>query len=375
MSAIDESTTSDSSEPNTMQMTLYESHVDEWEEWLLTYGKEGNGSRAARKPLAETTVRNYVYRVKAIFPRVWASHRFMLPLDREYGTEYLLALDADDVLTDDGNPYRGSSKKKQEMTLRKYFEWRTIEFDAPDWEPEVSFRDDSFRHRDYFTISEREQLRSASMSLRDIPSYSDLSPEERNRWRTYLSYRLDKPQSEVSPTDWEEYRTNWKIPSLMMVSIDGGLRPCEVGAAKAEWYDESKQALLIPVDESAKNENYWEVSLRNDTALALTNWLRQRENYSKYDGRDEIWLTRHENPYGSRSLNFTLRKLMDRANIDYGNRPELTWYAIRRSTATYVASKGNMAEAADQLRHNSLETTRRYTNTPVEDRKDTLEEL
>ena len=161
----------------------------------------------------------------------------------------------------------------------------------------------------------------------------------------------------------------------MMVSIDGGLRPCEVGAAKAEWYDESKQALLIPVDESAKNENYWEVSLRNDTALALTNWLQQRENYSKYDGRDEIWLTRHENPYGSRSLNFTLRKLMDRANIDYGNRPELTWYAIRRSTATYVASKGNMAEAADQLRHNSLETTRRYTNTPVEDRKDTLEEL
>lgn len=42
---------------------------------------------------------------------------------------------------------------------------------------------------------------------------------------------------------------------------------------------------------------------------------------------------------------------------------------------TYMTREENLAAAAAQLRHKSTQTTMRYDNTPVEDRKDAFERM
>lgn len=375
MSVENNNTDSGSYVPNQMQKHLFTVHIDEFEGWLRTAGKEGNGRLGKRKPLAEDTCENMVYRIRAIFRRLWEEHGFVSELTHGLATEYLLSLDGDDILKSCGDPYSDSSKNKQELTIRKYFEWRTIEFDADNWDSPIKFKDDSYRNRDYFTIEERAHLRRSSMEIRNLPGYKDVTPEERDRWKSYLAMRLDMPKQDIRPSDWERYRHSWEHPSLVMTALDCGLRACEVSRAKVSWFNHDKGALLIPIEDSSKNEDYWEVSLRRQTIEAVNEWLKQRENYEKYDGQEEIWLTRHGNPYSSRALNYLLRRLMDEANIDYEKRSDLTWTAIRRSTATHITTKKTIAEAADQLRHKSHRTTRRYVHSSVEERRNIIEDI
>jgi len=46
----------------------------------------------------------------------------------------------------------------------------------------------------------------------------------------------------------------------------------------------------------------------------------------------------------------------------------------RHSTATYMAREEDLAAAQAQLRHKSPQTTMRYDQAPVEDRRDALKE-
>ena len=88
-----------------------------------------------------------------------------------------------------------------------------------------------------------------------------------------------------------------------------------------------------------------------------------------YDGTEALWLTREENPYGSHSLKYVLGRPCEDAGISVGNR-QLSWYSIRHSVGTYMTREEGLAAAQAQLRHKSEQTTMRYDQAPVEDRRD-----
>jgi integrase len=126
--------------------------------------------------------------------------------------------------------------------------------------------------------------------------------------------------------------------------------------------------------ESSKNADNWAVALTDRTARALENWLGERERYERYDGKDALWLTRQGNPYASQSLRRMLHKLCEVAEIPVENR-QMSWYTIRHSVGTYFAREEDLAAAQAQLRHKSPETTMRYDQAPVEDRRDALNRM
>lgn len=100
--------------------------------------------------------------------------------------------------------------------------------------------------------------------------------------------------------------------------------------------------------------------------------MDEREQYSKYDDSDALWLNRVGNPYRYYSLNRLLRKICDSAEIRSDDR---TWYSIRHSVGTYMTREEGLAAAQAQLRHKSEQTTMRYDQAPVEDRQDALSRM
>ena len=59
----------------------------------------------------------------------------------------------------------------------------------------------------------------------------------------------------------------------MWTSLDSGLRPTEVARAKTSWIDVDNAVLRIPKEDSAKNVGNWNVSIRDETANALDEWV------------------------------------------------------------------------------------------------------
>lgn len=80
-------------------------------------------------------------------------------------------------------------------------------------------------------------------------------------------------------------------------------------------------------------------------------------------------MTRHSNPYGSSSLCYLFDNVCEIAGIDR----DLPWYAIRHSTGAYMTREAGLAAAQSQLRHKRVETTMKYDQVPIEDRRDALD--
>jgi integrase len=222
-------------------------------------------------------------------------------------------------------------------------------------------------------MDERQAIREASLELGSIPAYSTVNADERGRWEAHLAQRFEKPKEQITETDWKR-ANGWKIPSIVGVSLDAGLRPVEVGRAKVYWVDTENQVLRIPKEESSKNEGNWTVALSDRTSNALERWIDERENYEKYEGTDALWLTKCANPYGSTALRRLLHRLCDEAGISCENR-RMSWYAIRHSVGTYMTREEDLAAAQAQLRHNSPRTTMKYDQAPVEDRQSALDNM
>jgi integrase len=244
-----------------------------------------------------------------------------------------------------------------------------------DWNPEINYTDDSGtdQPRDYLTKAERKKIRETVLDYGSIPHYNSLSPEERNEWKSYLAQRFGKPKSEVGKSDWTR-ANSFKIPSLVYVSLDAGLRPVEVERSNLDWLDLENGVLRIPKSESSKNRDNWSVPLMEKTVTFLENWLEERNRIDKYDGRNEIWLTREGNPYDCYSLRHVMSNVCDLAGIDDGSR-DVSWYSIRHSTATYMVNEESLGAAQQQLRHKSERTTMKYDQAPVEERRDALDRM
>nr|WP_245810019.1 site-specific integrase [Halorubrum vacuolatum] len=255
------------------------------------------------------------------------------------------------------------------------FKWRHHQRGAEPWTPEITFsrENQSTAPRDYLTREERSKIRDASLEYGDVPKPDSVYGEERDRWEAYLAQRFEKPKAEVTKADWER-ANSWKIPSLVSTSLDAGLRPIEVERARTSWVDIDNEVLRIPRTESSKVAENWIVSLQNQTVEMLDRWLAQRATIDKYDDTDALWLTRQRNPYGSAALRTLLHRLCDIAGISVDNR-QMSWYAIRHSTGTYMAREEGLAAAQTQLRHKSPESTMKYDQAPIEDRQNALNRM
>lgn len=240
-----------------------------------------------------------------------------------------------------------------------------------EWEPDhLSDKSGDSMSHNYFKKHELGKLYTAATEISSFKSYHNkaMSSEERDRLKAHLAQRFEKPKANVEPSDFQR-ANSWKVPSLVAVACDTGLRPIEVKRSSVGWLNLRDHQLTIPKDESSKGENMWEPALSSRSVRALNNWLMERDALEKYDGREEIWLTKYGNPYESGSLNDLLERLLEASGIAPRNR-NLTWYSIRRGVATVWANEEGVHNAKEQLRHKDIETTIRYVHSGFERRSE-----
>jgi integrase len=356
---------------NSKQLLVFDNKLENIYDWMVDRGKDPEGLEG----LAEQTANNYIDRLDSVFRIVWdLRNNIVLVLSHDLCDEFCRGLKQDEITGNNGEPYDRSSKRRRINAIQKYHEYRADLGNGQVWDPPYTIVDKHHNPPDHFTKEERRQLREVTLEYGTIPSYSDCSPEQRDELKAYLAQKIDKPKEEVTPDDWKQNNTSWKIPSLIFVSLDTGFRPCEVERAVDGWVRLDKGALYIPKESASKSSENWEVSLREDTIEILHRWMNEKENLIKYDGRDELWLTREQNPYSSASLNTLLDNLCAEAGIDQQNR-DISWMSIRHSVGKYMTSEGSIAETKEQLRHKSVESTLQYTHPLLEDRQNTLDKI
>ncbi|TKX73568.1 site-specific integrase [Halorubrum sp. GN11_10-6_MGM] len=335
----------------------YETYKQDFIEWLLTRGK----NTYKREGYAEHTTKTTHYKVDEAYRWLWNRN--------EQYTKEFTPEDATDLLeflvrnTTHPETYVYTFEK----CLRRLFKFQREELrkDVPEWEHDIPL--DSNNHssdKDKFYPEEMAELYETSLSEFSIRNYRSVSVEERDRIKRYLAQRLEKPKAEIGPDEFAE-ASSWKVPSIIAVVADTGLRPIEVGRAKMDWFDLDHGRMLVPKEESTKNDDDWECALSSRSANALRKWKAERSALDLYAGRDAMWLTRTGNEYGSSTLNSILRKLMERSDIDEESR-KLTWYSFRHGAASMWAEKEGIYVAKEQVRHKSVKTTLQYTRGSVE---------
>jgi len=346
------------------QLVDYRADREDCVRWLLAFGKNPDKAEG----YAETTVQNRIYRMDYFYRFVWDKEgHYTAAVTHDHADDWMQKL-----------AYKDCSDTHCDLCQKAVlmlFKWRFHKRGGEEWEPEMRFSSGSgtTTPRDFLTREERKLVREASLEYGSIPRYNNVTPDERDRLKTYLAQRFEKSKSEVDKEDWKQ-ANSWKIPSLVGVSLDAALRPIEVERAVTSWVDLENGILRIPKEDSSKNEDHWRVGLSERSISALKRWLKERSTYELYDGRDELWLTREGNSYGSSTLRRLLQNLCDIVDIDYENR-KMSWYSIRHSTGTYMTREEDLAAAQAQLRHKSPETTMKYDQAPVEDRQDALDRI
>ena len=349
---------------NQREIVDYENHREEYLSWLLTFGK--NPDHAEGYALA--TISKRAYRIDQFYRWVWGEEDgYTTNVTHDHADRWIKELAYGD--------YSNHHKSNSQKALKMLFKWQHHERGGDLWDPSLTFSSSGSANnpRDFLTREERTKIREAALEYGAIPGYDDLTPDARDRWKAHLAQRFEKPKAEVSPADWER-ANGWKVPSLVWVSLDAGLRPVEVERATVEWVDIGNQVLRIPADESSKNRDNWTVGITERTAGALDRWIGERTNYEKYAETNALWLTREANPYTSQSLRYLLKRLCEIAGIPTENRT-MSWYAIRHSLGTYMTREEDLAATQAQLRHKSPTTTMQYDQVPVEDRRDALNRM
>ena len=348
---------------NAKQIEDYRVHRQQFIEWVKNVGKKPSHAEG----YSHDTTRRTAYRVDQFYRWVWENEGgYTTRVTPEHADKYIQEL----AYSDKSNNHKSNCLS----ALKRLFKWRQHEYGEDMWEPEMTFTTaNTATPQDYFTREERGKLREAALEYDTIPGYKGLDPEERDRWRAHIAQKLGKPKEAVEPADWDRVNS-WKITSLVAVSLDTGLRPTEVEHAVTGWVDTDNKVLRIPKDESAKNRENWTPALRPQTARYLDHWLEERETRPKYDDKDALWLTREGNPYQSRSLTYVLDKLCEMADIDIENR-KLSWYSIRHSVGVYMTDERDLAASKEQLRHKSQQTTIKYDQVPIEQRRDALDKM
>jgi site-specific recombinase XerD len=345
------------------ELVDYKSEREAFRDWLQHFGKDPEKATG----YGDYTVRDTLYRADRYYRWLWSNlEKYTIQINRAHADLYMKYQARREVTAD--------TKAGVQRAIKRLYKWLHHERGHPEWEPEITYSNSSMGNpQDFLTREERGKIREAAMEYGSIPKYNDLTPDQRDRWRLYLSRRFIIPLSEVTPEHWDR-ANGWKMPSLVWTSLDAGLRPVEVKRFTTEWLNLDNDRLMIPKEESSKNTENWIVPLSERTTTALEKWVDERELYDKYDGEDHLWLTREGNPYGSQALRYIMGRLFDIAEIPKENRT-VSWYSIRHSTGTYMTREEDLKAAKSQLRHKSALTTMQYDQAPEGDRRKALDRM
>lgn len=351
---------------NKKQLNHYKNWRKRFLQWL---GAEGKDPEKAKGYAPDTIVKT-AYRTDTFMQYVWReSGGYTLQVEPAHAELYI----EEEIVYADQD-YSNGHKDNTTKSLQRLFKWLDFTGEGEKWEPSRTFSSGTASSpREFLTKSERADIREAALEYGSIPGYNDLTPEDRDRWKSHLAQRFSKPKSEVVPEDWKR-ANGYKFVSLTWTSLDAGLRPIEVERAKVSWVDVENQRLVIPKEDSAKSDEIWRVSLRSDTTDMLAKWIEERSMYDKYEDTEHLWLTRESNPYQSSSLQYLLENLCEIAGIDTTHR-NMSWYAIRHSVGTYMTEEKDLKAAKSQLRHKSQLTTMQYDQSPEGLRRDGLNKM
>jgi len=333
--------------------------------WLATYGKNPEKGEG----LADTTLKSTHYKLETIFRWLWDyEERYTTELTPAEADRFIRLLNMSDSMID-------SSVLHHIKVIKRYFKHHNHTHGTDwEWEPDLDLSQANGEERDYLHRGAFKQLYSAALEYDSFKSYHSVSPEERDRIKTYLARREGIPKEEIGPDEFRD-ANSWKIPSLIAVTLDTGLRPIEVGRATVDWVNLESHELNIPKEESTKNEAYWNCTLKNRTVNVLERWLDERATYDKYQGRDELWLTKKGTEYSSKSCNYLLRRLIEEGNVSIPKNKDVTWYSIRHGVATHWANHVGPHHAKEQLRHKSVTTTMKYLHSDSETRSSAVEQI
>jgi integrase len=343
------------------QQLLYEDHRKKLARWALTMGK--NPARA--DGYARETVKMRLYRLDKFYRFIWDAHGFTLDASPDYADDWMREL----AKTDNSQTYNAACQKAVKML----FKWRRDEYaEAISWDPVITFSSNTAgtTSRHYFALDTLNRLATASLEYDSLPSPQSVTPEERDSIEAYLAMRFGKPKHAVTAEDWQR-ADSWKIPAMIHMTIDGGLRNKEVKQAKVSWIDWDAKALRIPAEDAVKSGDPWDIALREQTTLILRKWVEERDLYEKYDDADHLFLTRYGNPYDQKALNRLLNRLCEAADVDA---EQASWYSFRRSMVTHLQSRAGHKGTQLQARHKNPETTMRYDQSPLETRRKALEQ-
>lgn len=194
--------------------------------WLLVFGIDPSKGRG----YAHSTVKNRSHRMDQFYRWVWQQEGgYTVNVTHDHADAWMRELAQEDK----SNAHKANCQKSVKMP----FKWREHEHGLDPWDPTVTFSDSSgaSQPHDHLTRAERK-----------------------------------------------------KIPSLIWVCLDAGLRPIEVERAVVSWVDLQNGVLRIPREESSKNVDNWVVGLKDRTAEMLGHWIEEREAYEKYDGTDSL---------------------------------------------------------------------------------------
>ena len=340
--------------------TDYETWKRELLEWLYYEGR----NPARQRGYADHTIRATTYKVDQIMRWLWNQ--------RGYTTE-LTPDDADELMkqlarySDSGDANLNTFVKVLKRIFKFYNHERGKNIE---WDCDIELNEPNVTNRDYFYKEEFRQLYEAALGYGTVRHYNACTPAERDAIKAHLAQRFEKPKDEITPDDFQKANT-FKIPSLVSVSLDCGLRPIEVERAKTDWINFNDRTLDIPKEDSSKNEDNWKCVLSDKSIRALDTWMEERDLYDRYNGTDALWLNKRGNPYNSNSLNTILTHIKAEAGVEPAGR-DLTWYSIRHGVATVWVDEENLHDAREQLRHKKIETTLGYAHSNHRNRQDVI---
>lgn len=332
-------------------------------QWMITEGKKPRRG----KPLRPRTARNYVKRLDRIHRQIiiYCNPEEKTTIRADDADDYLFLVDRGEITMQNGDEYRESSKRKLSNALQKYFEWRYHEESLEyEWQPQIKFSETRRTKAYRFTYEELGRLLNAAASYGSLPSYYSTSEEERDRISGLVAQRLGIPKDDVTREDWLRADQSTKIHSMVAVGYDAGLTPIEIGNAEVSWYDPQRQTFRIPTDKACKQREKEEVALADETADALSRWIKERRHLEQYDGTSNLWLNRDGNHYSSGNLCYLIRRLCEEAEITTEEK-EIRWYSLRYTMGRNLTEEGELSEANDQLRHKHLKSTKEYDDTPI----------
>lgn len=204
------------------ELVDYRSHREEFVRWLAYLGKDPEMVEGYSRDTVSATAQ----RTDQFARGVWAQESgYTMAFSHAHADEYMEEL----LYSDTSTTHKANTQK----ALKRYYKWLAHEKGGELWEPERTFSssNNDSGPREYLTLEERKKIREAALEYGSIPSYSSVSPEERDDWKAHLAQRFKKPKNEVTPDDWER-ANGWKFTSMVWASLDCGLRPVEVERAK-----------------------------------------------------------------------------------------------------------------------------------------------